>query len=114
MPREIGQYVIEYSDGKKETISLVQNWNITDIRSEPSLRHNSWSFSRMPQIILGSDVAWEGLSETGIPLNVQNFIWKNPYPEIPIRKIELKAKEIKQKLKIALLGITLLGDSSSF
>lgn len=106
--RRIGKYIIEYNNGEKEEISLIQNWNITDIRSFLSLRHNSWTFNRMPQLLLGSDLAWAGMSQTGAPLNIQKYIWENPYPEVPIKQIIFKALDVRQNFRIALIRLTIL------
>ncbi|MCD4722091.1 MAG: hypothetical protein K8S13_19850 [Desulfobacula sp.] len=103
---EIGEYVVMYDNGKKETIRLIQNWNITDIRSSKTVRQNDWTFNRMPQVLLGSDVAWSGVSVKGLSLNIQKYVWKNPHPEYPIKQIVFRAKKIKQKYRMSLLALT--------
>lgn len=106
--RTIGHYVVEYETGALVTVDLRENWNITDVRSSEGLRYNSWSFIRKPDELLGSKPVWRGRSFSGIPLNVQMFIWKNPYPELKIRSIRLNATGAPVNSKIALLGLTFL------
>jgi hypothetical protein len=108
--KKIGQYIIVFNDGKTDTIDLIQNFNITDIRSSQSVRENVWNFSRAPDILIGSERAWTGKSATNAPLNLQNIVWENPYPEKPIKKIIFKAIDIDQRLRIALIGLTLIRD----
>ena len=43
--RKLGKYIVEYENGTTER-SLLEGWNITDVRSSEGLRHNSWSFNR--------------------------------------------------------------------
>jgi hypothetical protein len=107
-PRKIGKYIVEYANGKTETIDLTENWNITDIRSTEGLRLNDWTFFRSPDELIGAKTGWRGNSAAGIPLNVQVFIWKNPDPTQNIRKIRLRAAEPPMKSSIALLGLTFL------
>ena len=106
--KKIGQYIVEYQNGGKKIIDLIQNWNITDIRSSLSIRHNAWTFKRMPQILIGSDLAWDGKSKMDVPINIQKYVWQNPYPEKPIKQIIFKALNIKQRTRIALIGLTIL------
>ncbi|MBU4484304.1 beta-N-acetylhexosaminidase, partial [bacterium] len=107
-PRKIGKYDVKYANGITETIDLIENWNITDIRSSEGLRHNDWSFFRSPDVLIGAKTGWRGSSASGVPLNVQVFIWKNPNPAQKIRSIRLSAAETPMKSKIALLGLTFL------
>lgn len=107
-PRKIGKYVVEFANGITETIDLIENWNITDIRSSEGLRHNDWTFFRSPDVLIGAKTGWRGSSASGMPLNVQVFIWKNPNPEQKIRSIRLSAAMPPMKSKIALLGLTFL------
>lgn len=106
--RKLGSYVVEFASGRSETIDLLENWNITDIRSSEGLRHNVWSFVRSPDILIGARSAWRGMSAAGISLNLQVFIWKNPYPDEKIRSIRLSAVSSPPGSKVALIGLTLL------
>jgi hypothetical protein len=106
--RKVGRYVIDYENGTSETIDLQENWNITDVRSSEGLRHNSWSFNRSPEVLVGSKLAWRGSSASSIPLNVQVFIWKNPHPGQKIRSISMSATGAPENSRLALLGLTFL------
>lgn len=107
-PRKLGRYLVEYENGQKETVDLLENWNITDIRSSEGLRHNDWTFTRSPEVLIGARTGWRGFSAVGIPLNLQVFVWQNPHPEQKIRSIRLSAATSPQNLKIALVGLTFL------
>ncbi len=107
-PRKMGKYVVEYANGMTETVDLIENWNITDIRCSEGLRYNDWTFFRSPDVLIGAKTGWRGSSLSGIPLNVQVFIWKNPNPTQKIRSIRLSAAVTPMKSKIALLGLTFL------
>ena len=106
--RNLGRYIVEYDDGRLETIDLLENWNITDIRSSVGLRHNDWTFLRSPDILIGSRTAWQGNSGSGVPLNLQLFVWNNPRPVKKIRSISLVAGDDPKGTKLALLGLTFL------
>ena len=106
--RSLGEYEIEYESGRKVLIDLLENYSITDVRSGEGLRNNAWSFTRMPEVLIGSREAWRGRSATGIPLNLQCLIWKNPYPSEALKSIIFRANKEPQGTKLALLGITLL------
>jgi hypothetical protein len=106
--RKLGRYVVEYENGQVVTIDLQENWNITDVRSSEGLRYNDWSFTRSPEVLIGSKPAWKGSSANGIPLNVQMFIWKNPYPGLKITDIRINASAAPVNSRIALLGLTFL------
>jgi hypothetical protein len=107
-PHTIGKYTVVYEDGSKAVTELKENWNITDIRSSVGLRFNSWTFGRAPDVLIGSQLVWKGTGVTGIPLNLQTFIWKNPHPEKPIKEIQTLVTEDAQSSKIAIIGITVL------
>ncbi|OGT31931.1 MAG: hypothetical protein A2W28_04480 [Gammaproteobacteria bacterium RBG_16_51_14] len=106
--RKLGWYLVEYDDGHSVTIDLLENWNITDIRSSEGLRHNDWTFTRSPDSLLGAKPVWTGSSTNGIPLNLQLFIWSNPYPEKKINSIKLIVADEPEGTKLALLGLTFL------
>ncbi len=110
--RKLGWYLVEYDDGSSEKIDLLENWNITDIRSSEGLRQNAWSFLRSPDILIGAKPVWRGNSASGIPLNLQLFIWNNPRPGKRIRSIRLVANDEPKGTKLALLGLTLLSGAS--
>jgi len=107
-PVRLGAYKIVYPDGTRERIELIEGWNITDIRSSPGLRHNDWSFARCPDVLIGSRLAWRGQSLTGLPLNLQVLIWKNPYPQKKVKQIIVQANGSDEYTKIALLAVTAL------
>jgi hypothetical protein len=73
--RRLGRYLVTYESGRSAVIDLIDNWNITDIRSTEGLRQNAWSFVRNPDILIGTRPAWRGVSAAGIPLNLQTLIW---------------------------------------
>jgi hypothetical protein len=106
--RKLGFYKIEYENGIIETIHILDNWNITDIRSSMGLRRNTWTFLRSPDVLIGAERVWQGSSSSGIPLNLQLFLWENPYPDKKIRSIKLMADDELKGSRIALLGLTFL------
>lgn len=106
--RKLGHYLVEYENGHEETIGILENWNITDVRSSLGLRRNAWTFDRIPEVLIGSFPAWRGQSEFGVPLNLQLFIWENPHPDLKIRKIRLSAAGGPPRTKIVLVALTLL------
>ena len=65
-------------------------------------------FQQSPDVLIGSKPAWKGSSASGIPLNAQLFIWKNPYPDQKIKGIRLSAANGPADTKIAVLGLTFL------
>jgi hypothetical protein len=107
-PRGLGEYIIEFRSGWRETISLVENVNITDVRSNEGLRFNSWTFTKFPDELLESVPGWRGASEIGLPLNLQVLVWQNPYPEDKIKSIRFRASDKQDNVQLALLGLTLL------
>ena len=107
-PRKLGRYVVEYENGSLEVVDLLENWNVTDIRSSEGLRHNDWTFTRSPDVLIGARTGWRGFSAVGVPLNLQVFVWRNPHPEQKIRSIRLNAATAPQNSKIALVGLTFL------
>jgi hypothetical protein len=106
--RKMGRYFVLYENGYSETIELLENWNITDVRSSEGLRRNDWKFLRSPDVLIGARLAWRGVSAAGIPLNLQVFIWRNPHPEQKIRSIRLSTANAPPNSMIALLGLTIL------
>lgn len=106
--RPIGKYVVRYASGKREEIFLLENFNITDIRSSEGLRKNDWTFSRKPDVMIGAKTGWRGKSPLGVPLNVQVFVWENPSPEEEITTISLSTLPTPSNTAIALLGVTVL------
>ena len=106
--RKLGWYLVEYDNGASERIDLLENWNITDIRSSEGLRYNDWTFLRSPTVLIGAKQVWTGSSANGIPLNLQLFVWNNPHPEKRIRRIKLVAADKPEGTKLALLGLTFL------
>ncbi|KAF0189237.1 MAG: glycoside hydrolase family [Desulfobulbaceae bacterium] len=106
--RRVGCYLVEYENGQTETISLMENWNITDIRSSEGLRRNDWTFIRSPDVLIGSQLGWRGLSGANVPLNLQMFTWRNPHPEQKISSIRLLVDAVPSNSKIALIGLTFL------
>jgi len=108
--RLLGRLLIEYESGRVETIDLIDNWNVTDVRSTIGLRNNVWSFNRSPDVLIGAYPAWRGTSTTDIPLNLQAFIWKNSYPEDDIRSIRLSAAGAPPGTRLVIVGLTLQAD----
>jgi len=107
-PRELGAYLIEYQSGREVRVALQENWNITDVRSSPSLRSHPWTFSRSPDELAGCYPAWRGFSAGGVPLNAQTFIWRNPFPKEKVCRITLQRSQVVPHSSIVLLGVTLL------
>ncbi|MFA6011418.1 MAG: glycoside hydrolase family 20 zincin-like fold domain-containing protein [Desulfobacteraceae bacterium] len=105
-PVKIGNYIVEYENGQKINIDIVAGYNITDVRSSQGLRQNSWKFTRSPDTLSSSRRVWRGRSATGVPLNVQMMTWKNPYPTLQIKGIQLCSKKLNVTNKIALLAVT--------
>lgn len=106
--RKLGDYVIEYENGRKVTVDLMENYSITDVRSSEGLRNNSWTFTRSPDVLIGSRLAWRGSSASGLPINLQTFIWNNPHPNEALRSIIIRVNKDPSGTKSALLGLTLL------
>ncbi len=106
--RRLGTYLVEYENGQMESINLIENWNITDIRSGEGLRKNDWTFTRSPDVLIGSQIGWRGHSSAGVPLNLQMFTWRNPHPEQKIKNIRLLVDAVPGNSKIALIGLTFL------
>ncbi len=106
--RKLGYYQIRYTDGTKAQVDLVEGLNITDIRLSPGLRKNDWTFSRHPEILLGSKCAWLGESATGVPLNVQSLCFRNPHPEKELKDIVVAADAVHEEYRIIVLGVTLI------
>jgi hypothetical protein len=111
--RKMGKYIVDYANGSSTTIDLLENWNITDIRSSEGLRRNDWTFLRSPDVLIGAKLAWRGFSAAGIPLNLQVFIWKNPFPKQSISNIRVSAATAPSDSRIALIGLTFLQSTSS-
>jgi hypothetical protein len=105
-PRKIGEYLIRYTSGRTINVPLLENFNITDIRSVERLRDNPWKFSTRPDVLTGSAVGWSGVSTGGIPVNLQTLVWTNPYPGEAIQEIGFRI--VERKCKLALLGLTCL------
>ncbi len=105
---KVGEYAITYETGRKVSVPLWENYNITDIRSTEGLRSRPWTFTRKPDVLIGSTTGWRGSSATGIPLNLQTFIWRNPYHDEPIRSISLHVNDGDRTIKLVLIGVTLL------
>lgn len=106
--RKLGFYRVEYENGKFETIEILDNWNITDVRSSEGLRKNDWTFLRSPDLLIGAKRVWQGSSASGIPLNLQLFLWNNPHPNEKIRRIKIIVGDDPKGTRIALLGMTFL------
>lgn len=106
--RKLGRYLVEYEGGGSEAIDILNNWNITDIRSSEGLRKNVWSFLRSPDVLIGSKPVWRGSSASGIPLNLQLFMWRNPYPNKRISNIKVATSNETRGVQIALVGLTFL------
>lgn len=107
-PRKIGEYVITFVNGRKATVELTEGINITDVRSSEGLRRNVWLFNRSPDVLLNSLTGWRGQADSGLPLNLQLFVWQNPYAGEKIRSIKLRASNQVDKVRLVLLGVTLL------
>jgi hypothetical protein len=108
--RTLGQYVIEFENGRKVKVDLIENYTITDVRSSEGLRSNAWSFTRSPDVLIGSQPVWRGISSIGGPLNLQLYVWRNPYPELKIHSIRLITKDEPVGTSLALVGLTILGE----
>ncbi len=106
--KTVGKYIIEYEGGSRTSVDLKEGWNITDVRSSVGLRYNAWNLTRAPDILLGAKLVWRGFSKTGIPLNLQVYLWKNKYPKKKIMRILICPKPTKEMTRIALLAITAL------
>lgn len=105
---KVGEYAIVYETGRKISVPLLENYNITDIRSSEGLRPKPWTFTRKPEVLIGSTTGWRGSSSTGAPLNLQTFIWSNPYPDEAIQSISLRVHDGDRTIKLVLIGLTLL------
>ncbi len=106
--RHLGSYRVKYAGGSTETIDLLDNWNITDVRSSVGLRPNAWTYQRCPDVLIGSKRVWQGTSAGGMPLNLQLFVWHNPHPGKKIQEVRLRAGDTPQETRIVLLGLTFL------
>ena len=106
--RRLGRYLVTYESGRSAVIDMLDNWNITDIRSTEGLRQNAWSFVRNPDILIGAMPAWRGVSAAGISLNLQTLVWENPYPDETINSIRVSTSGAPPNTKIAVIGLTFL------
>ena len=104
--RRLGAYNFTYTDGTVVNADIIEGWNITDIRSTMGLRANDWSFDRMPDELIGAYPAWRGRSAVDIPLNMQMWLWTNPYPEKTLKTITVQTADIGENVKIAVLAAT--------
>jgi hypothetical protein len=105
---KVGEYEITYETGRKIAVPILEDYNMTDIRSSEGLRSNSWTFTRNPEVLVGSATGWRGSSASGIRLNLQTFIWSNPFPNEAIQTISLRADSADRTVKLVLVGLTLL------
>ncbi len=106
--RKIGEYIVEFDNGDQAVLELLENWNITDIRSNEHVRYTPWTFYRKPEVLLGSKTGWNGWSGNHEKLNLQMFYWENPMPEKRIKIIRLKTTLKDPNTAIALIGLTVL------
>jgi hypothetical protein len=106
--RKLGKYVVEFENGDSSSVDLIEGYNITDVRSSVGIRSNDWSFSRSPDVLIGSELAWRGQSANGIPLNLQKLIWKNPFPKLKIKCISIQCSDLNEYFRLVLLGVTIL------
>ncbi len=104
--RGLGTYVFTFTDGTEVKADIIEGWNITDIRSTTGLRANDWSFDRSPDELIGAYPAWRGRSAADVPLNLQMWLWTNPYPAKTLKTITIKTARIGDNVKIALLAAT--------
>lgn len=104
--QSIGKYIIEYVDEEEVSFEIISGWNITDIRSNPGVRKNNWPFFRAPDLLIGSKIAWRGLTLGRIPINVQKFIVKNPFPQKGIKKIMIQLDAQEAVYTFVFLGAT--------
>lgn len=100
--RHIGSYQVIYENGKKVPIDLFEGYNISDFRVLPYLMDNPWGVSQGTDILLGSYLGWRGTTVPGIPANVQVMIWKNPFPDEPVKEIRLMPQKDSTLILLAL------------
>jgi hypothetical protein len=105
-PRKIGAYVVEYTDGSKVEINLIESYNITDFRSSPGIRRNVWGRFVGVEEIVGAIPGWRGQALAQVSVNTQVLVWRNPAPGKAIQSVHLVADDIKEKSVIGLLGLS--------
>jgi WD40 repeat protein len=77
----VGDYIIHYSDGQNVRIPLTYGDNIRDWKDPASLTH--------------ATVAWTGRhimqSGFGVTARLNEFVWENPRPHIPVTSLDFEA-----------------------
>ncbi len=106
-PRKLGAYELEYSDGTRSAMNIVENYNVTDFRSAAGIRKNVWGTEVVVDELVGSVPAWKGVSASHMPLNVQALIWKNPSPSKSVRQIKIVGENIHGRCRVAVVGMSL-------
>jgi hypothetical protein len=89
-PRPVGEYEVIYASGERRSIQLLENYNITDVRSGAGVRTHPWNFAASPDVLLGSVLGWRGPSLSGMPMNLQVMVWENPRPDERIERVVVK------------------------
>ncbi len=105
-PRPVGRYEVVYADGSVLNLPLLENINITDLRSSPGIRANPWGFNAGIDELLGAWPGWRGNSRSGVPLNSQILLWHNPQPQKRITAIRVIAEPASCGCKLALLALS--------
>lgn len=103
-PRNVGAYELIYQDGQRERVELLENYNITDLRSGPGVRANPWTFASSADVLLGSVLGWRGRSRSGTLVNLQVLTWTNPRVTAALDRIVLKPNLGTTLVLVALSG----------
>lgn len=89
--REAARYVIRYTDGRCISVPLDYGDHIRAVSD--------------PGEVITADAAWIGKDARGDPLSVQSLLWRNPFPNSPIRAIELHASDtVASPILLAVTG----------
>jgi hypothetical protein len=77
----IGTYLVHYADGRQASIPIMTGKDVLD-----------W-FSKPDEELAGVDIAWTGQNEksrkTGQRIRLFRTTWNNPFPSVPITRIDL-------------------------
>jgi hexosaminidase len=90
---DIGSYVVHYTDGSREQITLFYGTNIS-----------TWTDTNVTSINLLQ--GWSHRTENGLPVAINTFFWTNPKPTVTIEKIVFTSRQ--GLASPVLLGLTVL------
>ncbi len=90
---KIGAYIVEYTDGSTVNIPLEYGRNIS-----------AWTEPLVKTTIF--DPVWQSTTKDGLAINLVVFTWKNPKPDLEIRRLTIESAGLQSNP--TLIGLTLL------